>query len=225
MRIRTAMKKYIIALLIIFSAVQLNAQTFNEFSVGGYTGFKAGINGGKIQAGRMNAVAFNGIPDIGASAFVYISEQSDLGLSVDLGYSAYAFTIKDAIYDGEYTEKFGYITFGPNIHFYNFAFGLHLGFPIHADFGDDIDTEDISILIDLRLRAEYPLIVDDESVFSVFANVGYMMTGVFVDYSKQDPLRELIPERPYEPTTESFNPRAFSLCIGVRWMFPLDIGL
>lgn len=203
------------------------ADDFHYFSVGPYFSLKTGVNGGHVMDGRKNGLAFNGIPDFGATCFYPLGEETDLGMTFDLGLSTYAFVIKGVVGDevfSEYTNKFSYLAFAPNLHFDGFMAGFNFGYPLFANFGDKIDANKLNMMVEFRLAYLYPVMMDDDGTLNVFAQAGYMFTGIYDNYEEDDPLLEAIPPIPEgdEPSNK-YNPRAISLSIGLTYLFNLAI--
>jgi hypothetical protein len=49
------------------------------------------------------------------------------------------------------------------------------------------------------------------------------MNGVFNDYPKNDPYREVIPSSEEFPLSRVFNPRLASINIGISYFFYIDL--
>lgn len=190
------------------------------FRVGPYLQLKAGVNGGNIPDGRKNAIAFNGIPDFGATCYVPLSLDSDLAATFDLGLSTYSFSFKDVHKGDVYQQKYSYINLAMNFHLYYTMMGFNFGLPVSADMeGREIKTDNLEIMAEFRLGAIIPLMQDEDGSLNIMVYAGYMMTGIYSDFEKDDPLKNLIPEIPPQEITQKFNPRAVSISIGLNYMF------
>jgi hypothetical protein len=188
-------------------------------SIGPYIALKAGVNGSNVQEGRKNGISFNGIPDVGLSLYYPLGTTSTLGLHGDLGYSLYTFYIKDAGNNKEYLNKYSYITFAPNFRFGYFSIGFNFGVPLSGKVEEDVRTEDMNYLAEFRITGTYPILQDEDGTMNVFFTGGYMFTGVFKDYAKSDPHKNLIPIVSPDNTTNKFNLRAISASLGINYMF------
>jgi hypothetical protein len=198
------------------------AQMFKNLSIGPYFAFKAGVNVGNVQDGRKNGLALTGVPDFGVSSKVILSDTRDLGITFDLGYSSYAYKIKNADNSDSYTMKYGYINLNPNLYFSGLLLGLNFGIPVNANYGPSISTSKIGFMTEFRLGGIVPLYSDNESSLNFIVNAGYMLTGIYGDYPNDDPLKTIIKPVPPQKITDKFNPRALSLSIGINYLFNLN---
>lgn len=217
------MKKIIIFVLIATFAYspQLISEQKRDMSIGPYLSLKAGINGGNTMDGRKNGVAFAGIPDFGAQMYYPFSVENDLGMFFDLGLSNYAYFIEGVNVGREYTLTYRYISFSPRFYFNIFTFGFGIGYPIAADFGEEINTDHLEVMAELRLAAFIPLMSDESGNLNLNIEAGYMFTGIYNDYANNDPLLEYIPAVPPEMPSSKYNPRAVSLSIGISYLMNL----
>jgi len=208
---------------IIFSSLAF-CQDVNRFLIGPSLGMKAGVNGAPSLEGRKNGLAFNGIPEIGVSAFYWLSDTSDLAIISELSYSTYSFLQKSGINDKEFTEKFSYFKFGADFYFSHFLLGFGVGLPLSSDIeGNEIDTKILNALTEIRLAGWLPVMADETGTLNLFIQASYMLTGVFKDYSKNDPLFSAIPPTPPYNVAEKYNPRVVSLLIGFNYLFNLNL--
>ncbi|HPI20121.1 MAG TPA: hypothetical protein PKY56_07090 [Candidatus Kapabacteria bacterium] len=208
---------------IIFSSLAF-CQDANRFLIGPSLGMKAGVNGAPSLEGRKNGLAFNGIPEIGISAFYWLSDTSNLAFHCDLSYSTYSFLQKSGINDKEFTEKFGYLKFGADFYFSNFLLGFGVGLPLSGDIeGNEIDTKILNALTEIRLAGWLPVVADETGTLNLFIQASYMLTGVFKDYSKNDPLLSYLPPSTPYNVAEKYNPRVVSLSIGFNYLFNLNL--
>lgn len=218
------MKKMIFLLAILcisncYIQAQEATQASEPLSIGPYIALKAGVNGSNVQEGRKNGMSFNGIPDAGIGFFMPLGNNGNLGLFGDLGYSLYTFDIKDIGKGTVYNNKYAYVTFSPNFQFGYFRIGFNLGIPISGKVEEDVKNTAMNYLAEFRLTGWYPLIEDADGKLILFLTGGYMMTGIFKDYAKDDPLKKYIPVIPPDYTTNKFNLRAISASIGINYMF------
>ena len=211
----------IIATFFLLNLISL-AQPLRDFSIGPFFSLKAGLNGGNVMDGRKNAVSFNGIPDLGASLFVPLSESSDLGLEAEMAYTTYSYMIKGVNVDKDYTLKYHYLTLNPNFYFNWLIIGFNFGLPLSADFGESISTDILEIMIEFKLGAMFPLMTDESGSLNLNLQAGYMLTGIYKDFPKNDPLLPYIPEVPPQTISSKFNPRALSLSLGVSYLMNLN---
>lgn len=215
------MKKVLIALLMFtysFWAFAQEEGDFHYLSAGPFFALKGGVNGGYIPEGRKNAALFNGLPDFGITLFYPLGEESDLGLMMDLAYTTYAYQIEGVDVNYKADCKYSYISFAPNMHYNGFVAGFNFGMPIDNSFGDKLKSEKLNFMVEIRLGYVYPLLNDEDGSLNVFMQAGYMMTGLFSDYVKDDPLLATIPPTYPEKFTNKYNPRTVSLLIGLNYL-------
>ena len=147
--------------------------------------------------------------------------ENDLGMFFDLGLSNYAYFIEGVNVDREYTLTYRYITLSPRFYFNIFTFGFGIGYPIAADFGEEINTDHLEVMAELRLGAFIPLMSDESGNLNLNIEAGYMFTGIYSDFANNDPLLEYIPAVPPEVPSTKYNPRAVSLSIGISYLMNL----
>lgn len=220
----------VIAILIavFFTVLPTRAQEYgseyeNYIDFGLFFGFKGGVNGNYIPLGRKNAFAFHAVPDFGARVFVPLNETADLGMSFDLSYSNYMYGVKNFYTEEYYAHKYAYIAISPMFHFFEAFFGFNFGYPVNADFGEKINTDHLNLLAEFRMGAEITVLGDEKGKVNIFAIAGYSLTGLYTDFSKHDPLLEIIPPEEKQTITNKFNPRPLTLLIGVSYMFTIGL--
>jgi hypothetical protein len=213
------MKKLTLIIIIsFFVSTALHSEQRRDFSLGPYLSLKAGVNAGNTMDGRKNGIAFTGIPDFGAQMYYPLSVESDLGIFCDLGLSNYAYYIEGVNVGRDYTLTYRYLTLSPRFYFNVFTFGFAVGMPLAADFGEEIDTDILEVLAEIRLAAFIPLMSDESGSLNLNIEVGYMFTGFYSDFAKNDPLLQYIPEVPPQVPSSKYNPRAVSLSIGISYL-------
>ena len=219
------MKNIIILILLVFSSYDLfskDKEKCNPIGIGPYLAFKMGINGNENPLGRKNGLSFNGIPDFGISTKIPINENGKLGVGFDLGYSTYSYLIKQTPEDGtlEYKHSYSYLTFGTNFCFDFVRLGFNFGIPMAADFGAEIDVARIaSPLIEVRVGVAYPVLEDETGTLNVVFYAGYMLTGIYYDFTKDDPVKTLIQPKSYDIYSNQYNPHAASAMLGFSYLF------
>jgi hypothetical protein len=225
------MKKilYIFILYLIFFSINIfsqdnlmqnTAQKENyPVGIGPFFSFKAGVNGNYTLDGRQNRASFNGIPDFGINSYFPLSQTSLLGVSIDLAYSTYSFTFKNFHTSDKYTQSTSYVTINPMFHFYQFQIGLNFGVPVKSDISETVSTSKIRAISEIRVGFTYPLLSYDEGRLSSFIQAGYMLSGLYYDYGRDDPLKEKIPAVPPQEISNKYNPRTISCSIGLIYHF------
>jgi hypothetical protein len=203
-----------------FSQPEENTSAVNyKFGFGPFISFKAGINGTTSPLGRENAINLSGIPDFGIAFYSPVSSTSKLGICYDFGFSSYSYKVKGTIDATDKTMMFNFISFSPGFNYSGLLIGMTFGFPVSASFGPDLKSDKLNPLVEFRLGYMLPLISDKDGRLNLNLYWGYMLTGVFKDFVKDDPLLQYYPQNPTEKWTNAFNPRAMSLSLGINYMF------
>ena len=219
------MKRIIILGLtfMLLSGFEIFAHSDYDFSIGPYLSAKGGINGVNTPSGRKNGVAINTVPDFGITGYYPLSRTSNLGISLDIGYSTYSYLIKVSSLDKEFTHTYSYITLSPNFAFEFLLIGFNFGFPVKANYGPEIDIDKLDAISEFRIAVNIPLLKDETGSLNIFIQAGYMLTGIYDDFENDDPLIDegVIPRQPNRLTNEH-NPRAASLLIGLNYLFNLS---
>lgn len=209
----------IVAILLAF-AVTVSAQSNYPKGIGLQASLGAGINGADIPLGRKNGVTINNVPNFGITSYYPISEDAPLGLTCDLEYMTYAYQIKDVATDEIYKHKYNYLYFNPSLYFHGFQFGFGFGIPLAASWNDvDISTDKLTMMSDFRMGYSYPLFADSTGRINMYISGSYMLSTIYDDFPKNDPLDGKITPEPTNPITDFYNPRAVTLIIGFNYIF------
>lgn len=214
-------KSYLFLVLVIYSFSFLNAETEKKssLSIGPYLGMKSGINGGSAVQGRKNQFLVSSVPDLGASLSLLINKENNLCFLFDLGYAGYSFGVKNTSNSYTYSENFQYLTLAPGFNFSYVTFHILMGIPLSADWGPSIGTENLNVITEVSLGAKFPLYEDETGDLNLFLNFSYMLSGIFKNFAKNDPLQSAIPvPQPFE-LTDSYNPRTASVQLGINYLF------
>ncbi|MGA2298136.1 MAG: hypothetical protein ABSG15_11365 [FCB group bacterium] len=217
------MKKLIFLIAyFLFIITQSYSQENYPLGMGLFLSLKSGVNGVASPAGRKNKIAFNGLPDFGITSYVPVGVETKLAFTFDLAYSTYAYSVISNDYQNRFTLRYSYLAFSPNIHFDGVIFGFNFGYPIAASYGATIDRKNLSLLAECRLGGIIPVYTDEKGRLNIVVLGGYMLTGIYKDFTKDDPLILSIPPEPYNLWTKAYNPRALSLSVGVNYTFNLE---
>ncbi len=217
-------KLIIVVLLLIAFDKPIHCQNA-PFYIGVCLGFKEGINAVNTPDGRRNGFAFNSIPDAGIKFYYPLDSNSPISLYTELGYSNYSFIIKESKLSDpikSFKHHFAYLTITPGIIFDIINLGIKFGFPITANYGPVIDLSKIGTLVEVNAGANINLYSDDIGILNLNIQAGYMLTGIFKDYSKDDPLIDIIPPKKSQEITNEFNPRAASLLVGLSFLMNMN---
>lgn len=220
------MRKLLILLIILFSSNNNYANETGTYSVGPFFSLKGGINGTNTPDGRKNGIAFNGIPDFGLSLKYNMGKEANLGLIFSPGYSTYSYQIKNSRSEQEgggiiYDHKYSYFTFGLDFAFENLITGFNFGIPLSADMEGEINTDHLQTLAEFRIGAGVPLIDDESGRLDLIIYAGYMLSGIYSDFSTDDPLKDIVPVKLPQKLSDEFNPRVVSVSFGFRYFMKL----
>jgi len=152
-----------------------------------------------------------------------LSSENDIGLTADLGLLNYAYKIKGINVGKEYTMRYSYIALGTSFYFSGFTFGFNFGVPIAASFGNTIPTSSLGFMTEFKVGGLIPLKIDESGSLNLLINAGYMLSGIYDNYTKNDPLLPYIPELPPYSISTKYNHRALSLNIGINYLFNMNI--
>ncbi|MBI5326098.1 MAG: hypothetical protein HZB41_12640 [Ignavibacteriae bacterium] len=213
------MRKIIIIIFSVCFLYSSKAQLNYPLSAGPYLSAKTGYNTSYSPWERKNLFAFNGLPDFGFSFYIPASEEYKLGWMFDLGLSTYAYRIKGVSNDNKFTLKYSYFTLCPGFHYSGLYAGLNIGIPVFADYGVNLETSKLNLLSEVRIGAIIPVIEDETGRVNILMHFGYMLTGIFKDFVKDDPLIKHFPPDSSQNFTNEFNPHTISFSLGLNYMF------
>ncbi len=210
---------FTILAIIIIPASGLYAQLIQNLSVGPTLGFKFGTNYNIQMEGRTDEMKIAKMPELGVSVYSDLTEDGNLGVGIDLLYNSYSNRIVINETKENFDFNYSYLTISPKVIFHNFTLGFTFGYPLSANFGNDISTDNIRFLTEFNLGYSYPVLVDDFSRFNIYIKTGLMLSSVFYDFPNNDPLLNISPAQAPEIHTEKYNPRLFSISIGLNYQF------
>ena len=189
------------------------------FGIGPYLGYGLGVNLTPAPDGRKSDIALADLPDAGASIYMPLSSTAYIGLTADISFTNYGFTMIDYSTKDEYLHRFSCISFNPSILFSGFMVGYTMGIPIMADYNDSkIDKSDLNIQQGVTFGYQYQIWGDNDGRIAVSARLTYMFSNVFDDYMVDDPLIDIIAPGDI-PLNNSNSPRFATFTIGFNYMF------
>ena len=232
----------IIGSLTIFSAQAKPPQTTdnqskNNFpiSVGPYLTLKAGVNTTTVD-GMQNAVNFNGMPDLGVTAYIPFSEKSPIGGFLDLGLCTHSFGLKlisektGGFGDITWKNYYQYFNISPNLYLGGFTLGFNFGFPISAKFKDyeidnpnissleqylgenEADSENLNTLIEVTIGGMIPVLADETGRLNIIIRASYTFSNL---YEGSDNLNQL-----FKVSYPEIIPASVSL--GIDYLFNIQ---
>ncbi|MCX6153357.1 MAG: hypothetical protein NT007_04270 [Candidatus Kapabacteria bacterium] len=191
------------------------------FSIGPNLSLVAGVNGNAVPDGRKNGLSFSSMPDFGISIFRKFGSTDRLGMSLDINYSSYPFLMTDMNGATPYNVRFNYLTFSPRFYWLYFSIGFEYGIPMAATYGPKIDKTILKNCFTPVIAASYPLMNDEIGVLTVFVRAGYMLTGVYKNYTKDDNFKTIFPPSAWDSYTNDLNPTPVYASFGFSYMFHL----
>lgn len=210
------MKKYFVILVIMFSAISLNAQENFPISAGLFVSLKGGVNAADIPKGIKNGFSFNTMPDIGANFYLPLAEKNKIGLTFDLSYNSYFFQMKyTGFEDNPWILQSNYFTISPSLDLYGFILGFNFCIPLGLSsdkdaINDKLDKEHLNFATELKLGGLIPVFYNETGRLNIIIIAGYFLTGQFDDGKYAPGLRT------------DFNTHPASLSFGLNYMFNIS---
>ena len=190
-----------------------------QIGAGIYIAGKAGVNGVESPEDRKNKFALNNIPDFGIKLQWKKAAGGKVALLFDLGYSSYSYYVEHIPTSADYKHNYYFLNLGPTVKFRFIYAGFNFGIPATANVEErEIETADLNIIAELFIGGEYTLFKDDTGEFNIYAETGYMLSPVYDNFYRFDPLKEILPGQ-QDNVTSQFNPRVFSISVGISYLF------
>lgn len=229
--IRKLMKYFLLVLflsLMCDNSIEAAEDKYFPPALGPTFAWKAGTNGITTPYGRKNGLMINSIPDAGISFYAPLSLEWNIGMNIDLMYNTHSFMMKYD-YDGrkqEYKNKdefrFSYVSLSSSFHYAGFNFGFSYGVPVNANWaGTNISTNKINNLWEVKVGWSYPIYYDATGKLNFYINANYALNGVYLNFAKDDPLKNLMPAIYPQVITNYYNPRPVGIQMGFNFLFSL----
>lgn len=184
-------------------------------SIGPTLIFKAGVNAGNIPEGQKTGMNFNAVPDIAVTGLLRFAKGSDMGATLDLGYTTYTYRMRPesesfANDRNSFVYSAPHITIAPGLYFSGFQLGVAFGFPsapsaesLDGSISIDGTTDNAaSPAIEVRLGGMVALWKHDDGVLNAVVHGGYLVSGL-------------------DKNGGNFNPTPASFGIGINYLFTL----
>jgi hypothetical protein len=229
---------FLCAVILVAFSMDSIAQDVDQLAVGLFVAGKGGMNIGKQDPTSESGFVVNPLSDFGLTGYIPVSNRKNYGILLDIAMSSVSFSEK-RIKPTEgvvITKKFSYLTFAPSFNFSYLTFGFALGLPMGVSQkdanGNDLGTivvsdstfispgvtgvvtrdlkENTQMALEIRVGTMIPVLKSATGRLNVFANAGYMLTGIYKDefYAKF-------------PTQSQYNPSTMSFSLGVNYVFNL----
>ncbi len=229
---------FLCVVLLVSASMEILAQDVDQLAVGLFVAGKGGMNIGKQDPVFESGFVLNPLSDFGLTGYIPVSRRKNYGILLDVGMSSYSFSEK-RIKPTEgvaITKKFSYLSFAPSFTISNLTFGFALGLPMGVSQkdanGNDLGTitvsdstfispgvtgvvtrdlkENTQMTLEIRVGTMIPVLKSPTGRLNVFANVGYMLSGIYKDdYYK------------FFPQSSQYNPSTMSFSVGVNYIFNL----
>ena len=213
------MSKSALILFLVIMFYNSNAQYNYPLSAGPFLSAKTGYNTSYSPWERKNLLGFNGLPDFGFSFYIPASDEFKLGWMFDFALSTYSYRVKGINDEKKFSLKYSYFALCPGFHYSGIYAGINLGLPVFADYGVKLESDKLNILAEVRVGGIIPVIEDETGRVNILFHCGYMLTGIYKDFVKDDPLLQHFPPDSLQNITSEFNPHAISLSLGLNYMF------
>lgn len=213
------MKRIVSTLIILFTLAFIgNRATAQVLSIGPSIGIKSSTNYAPKMIDRKNEMRFSQMPDLGLSAFWQLYEDSPSGLGATLSYSSYAYGIKSK---SMLTHKFSYsyLTFSPYVNVSNIFLSFSFGLPMNGKYVGDIPTDNLRVMSEVSFGYMMPVLREDDSSLNLYLSAGIMLTNMYYDFPKNDPLKSIVPVVAPDMPSDKFNPRCLSIGFGLNYLF------
>lgn len=201
-----------LAITLVLAATCASAQFL---SVGPTLIFKGGINAGNIPEGQKTGMNISVVPDVAVTGLLRFAKSSDMGATLDLGYTTYTFRMRpesESFANDRNTFIYSapHFTVTPGLYFSGFQLGVAFGFPGDPSV-ESVDgsitvpgTADASVspAIEIRAGGMIALWKHDDGVLNAVLHGGYVLSGL-------------------EKNSGNFNPTPASFGIGINYLFKL----
>lgn len=217
------MKKVIITILGIFCLTSVNnAQELFPMGLGPSLSYSLGVNANDVPKGRKNGLAFSNIPDLGLNFYLPFTENSNLGLSLDLSYATHSYQMKNYFTNSPYNFYFHFFEINPNLYFSGFVFGFNMNIPLSAeiDNGEDI-SKFINTTFGVKIGGIIPIFWNETGRINFIIEGNYSFSGIYSNYPNEDPMSKYAPPTPANTQNSSLNPRNASVSFGFSYIFNL----
>lgn len=229
---------FLCAVVLMAASMDIIAQDVDQLAVGLFVAGKGGMNIGKQDPLFESGFVVNPLSDFGVTGYIPVSRRKNYGIILDVGMSSYSFSEKKIkpTEGVEITKKYSYLTFAPSFNISYLTFGFALGLPMGVSQkdanGNDLGSiivsdstfispgvtgvvtrdlkENTQMALEIRVGTMIPILKSSTGRLNVFANAGYMLTGIYKDefYAKF-------------PTQSQYNPSTMSFSVGVNYVFNL----
>ena len=234
-----SMKRLVLcAVLLVSASMEILAQDVDQLAVGLFVAGKGGMNIGKQDPNYESAFVLNPLSDFGITGYIPVSARKNYGILLDVGMSSYSFSEKriKPVVGTAITKKYSYLTIAPSFTISYLTFGFAMGLPVGVsqkdENGNDLGSITVSdstfispgvtgvvtrdlkeytqMMLEIKVGTMIPVLKSPTGRLNVFANVGYMLTGLYKDeyYAKF-------------PAISQYNPSTMSFSVGVNYVFNL----
>src|SRR5690606_5184336 len=130
---------------------------------------------------------------------------------IDAVYSSIGYTQKFHNSKEDWTDRFSYLSFGPNFYLSGFTIGLNLAIPLSAERVDDENTLEISsssltTLFELRIGGNFTLNESELGRLNLFINGTYGINGQYSD----------------DMNLGTYNPHPAAIQLGLSYLFNVE---
>lgn len=208
--------------------------------VGPYIHAKGSLNTNPAT-GYKTGVAFNSVPDFGATILAPFGKESKIGFQLDLGHSSLAYKVlpedRDLQTDStNFIESYRYFTVAPGFNFAGFTIGVSFGTPIGASMesekgkstdpirGTVIDNDYVDSLASITevfIGGRIPLIDNPSGRLTFDIQASYTLSGLYENYKSYKYAYEENNEGVLE-AKEDRNPQPVAFKLGLSYLFGIS---
>lgn len=222
------LKSLLILIFILFQTS--NSQELYPIGIGGSIYGSVNANANQPPRGRQTGISFNYVPSLAFSGYLPYSANENIGMYVDLGVTNLSYADKSVDLGTQYQSNLSYLSGAVYLHLNGFLLGVNVGLPISVSHqaedegltyqGKAIDY--INPMAEFRVGYQIPVYSDENGRLLVTALAAYQFNGVYTDFSKYDPNKDLIPFPNIYPPEEKQNPRVASVYIGITYLINIE---
>ncbi len=216
----------LVSILFLILTLNTYSKELYPLGVGGSIYGSVNANANQPPKGRQTGISLNYIPSINLSAYLPYFKNENIGLYIDAGLNNMSYADKSVDFGTQYQTNLSYLSIAAYLHLNNFLLGVNIGMPLSAS--HDIEESQLPYRLDpvktlnsmaeFRVGYQIPVYSNESGRLMATIMAGYQFNGLYSNYSKFDPYKEVIPHPELYPPENKSNPRVASLYIGISYL-------
>lgn len=220
------MHKYLLIALF-FTVFSLSAQKEPanfDFGIGPNLSLKTSISYVETPDGRKNAVGIAELPTFGLTAYLPFNDKNRIGSVIELNYETYSYQMESYETGIKLYNTHNYFSITPQLYFSNFLLGVNIGIPmdIKIEGNDDAEKDIMNTTLELVFGGMFNIYNDNTGRIDFFLKGQFMFTGIYEDFSENDPLQGTFCSVCPLTLKDKNNPKLGSVQLGFVYMFNLN---